>query len=62
MVRGLVCSLLPTLPGFLLTVQGLGLMGAYLRIVARWLDQAELFGRRSLNIRCVATGASCEAC
>jgi len=25
-------------------------MGAYVRIVARWLDQAELFGRRSLNI------------
>jgi len=62
MVKGWVFSLLPALPGFLLTVPGLGLMGAYLRMVARWLDQAELFVRWSLNIRCSATGVSCEAC
>jgi hypothetical protein len=61
-VTGLVCLLFPPVPRFLLTVQGLGLMGADLRIVARWLDQAELFVRRSLNIRCGTTGASCEAC
>jgi hypothetical protein len=50
-VLGVVFALLPVLPGFLLTVPGLGLLSARLRIVARALDRAELFIRRSLDQR-----------
>jgi hypothetical protein len=46
-VIGVIFALLPVLPGFVLIVPGLGLLSARVRIVARSLDQAELFIRQS---------------
>jgi hypothetical protein len=51
LVAGLLLSLPPGVPGFLLWVPGLGLLAARFRLLARWLDRSELIIRRVLRIR-----------
>lgn len=46
-VTGLLLSLPPGVPGFLLTIPGLGLLAARSHMIARWLDRAELFLRHA---------------